>query len=227
MSNFSEKPMLAIETSGKRLKLALSFGGDRLVKLDEEVDRSHGRIIIRKIEHLLQSAELPQSDIASIAVGIGPGSFTGLRIGLAVTKGIATALEIPVISVSHFEIAIHYLANHLDQAMVILPFKSDALFVGSMSDGKLESDKVSVIFFEEIAEIVKSGPVAAVGFESDSDTGKAFTKAGIRLVQFDASDLITIGMAKLEKSEIANLADLEPMYLQKSQAELAFEKRRG
>lgn len=227
MSDLRQKPMLAIETSSRRIKLALGYGGDRLVKLDEEVDRSHGQVIIRKIERLLQSAALAKSDIASIAVGVGPGSFTGLRIGLAVTKGIATALEIPVLSVSHFEIATYYLGSQYDQVMVLLPFKSDALFAARMSDGHLNPDKVNVISYEQVAGFVKSMPVAAVGFEPASDRGQAFTKAGIKLVQFDASAMITIGTEKLENGQIANIADLEPMYLQKSQAEIAREKRRN
>lgn len=226
MTDIRKLPILAIETSSRRLKLALGYGGDRLVKLDESVDRSHGQVIIRKIEHLLESAELSQADIASVAVGVGPGSFTGLRIGLAVAKGIATALDIPIVSVSHFDIATYYLGSKYDQVMVLLPFKSDALFIASLADGYIDPDKVNVIAYKELAAYTSSLPVAAIGFESESDSGRAFAKAGIELIQFDAADLVRLGTEKLENNQLANLADLEPMYLQKSQAEIAFDKRR-
>lgn len=226
MSDLRDQPMLAIETSSQRLKLALGYGGDRLVKLDEAVDRSHGQVIIRKIEHLLESADFSKADIASVVVGIGPGSFTGLRIGLAVAKGIASALDIPIISVSHFEIATCYLGSKYDQVMVILPFKSDALFIASMADGKIDPDKINVISYDELAGYSSSMSVAAVGFEPDSASGRTFSQAGIELIQFDASDLVRLGTEKLLNNQLANLAALEPMYLQKSQAEIAFDKRR-
>ena len=225
MTNHDTTAILAIESSGKRLKLALSFGGDRLVKLDEEVNRSHGQVIIRKIEHLLQSAALAKGEIGAIVVGIGPGSFTGLRIGLAVAKGMATALSIPIVGVSHMEIAEQLIGSEFDHQMVLLPFKSESVFIVPMIDGKIERSKVNAVSFEALAGFVQSMPVAAVGFDPQSATALAFHKAGMRVIDFDASDLVTIGRQKLQAGRVDDLATLEPMYLQKSQAELLFDAR--
>lgn len=225
MTTYDSTTVLSIESSGKRIKLALSFGGDRLVKLDEKVNRSHGQVIIRKIEHLLISSNVSKADIGAIVVGVGPGSFTGLRIGLAVAKGIATALSIPIVGVSHMEVAEQKVGSEFDHVMVVLPFKSDSVFIVPMVDGQIDITKVSAISLEGLAGFVQSMPVSAVGFDPESSTTQAFAKAGIRLIDFDAADLVTIGRMKLNGGRADDIASLEPMYLQKSQAEIMFDER--
>jgi len=111
MNDFNPQSVLAIDSSTHILKLALSFGDDRLVQISEEVEKSHGQIIVKKINELFQSAGLNKSMLRAIVVATGPGSFTGLRIGLATAKGIATALNIPVAGVGVFEVAVYKLRD--------------------------------------------------------------------------------------------------------------------
>ena len=126
MTDFETATMLAIDTSTRHLRLALNFGGDRLVKSDEDMDMSHGRVMIRKISNLLESSGATMKDLDAVVVCTGPGSFTGLRIGIALAKGIAVGAGAVMAGVSLFDVAAYKLRSSDDETQVLVPFKKDA-----------------------------------------------------------------------------------------------------
>lgn len=89
-------PLLAIDTSGPRLQLAL-LAGARVYVHVEDIAKGHAEILFDRIAVLLADAGLAYADLTGIAVTTGPGSFTGLRIGLSAARGLGLALGIPVI----------------------------------------------------------------------------------------------------------------------------------
>ncbi len=227
MSSKQDLTILALDSSSRNLKLGLMFGGDRSVKSNDMVDRSHGAVMIRKLENLFESAALNRTDLNAIAVGIGPGSFTGLRIGLSIAKGLAVGLDIPIIAVDLFEIAALKLGDKSGTVRLILPFKADSVFTLIMTDGKCDPAQVEAISYAEIVTKSPDTRLVAIGFEVESTAGEAMQKAGLDLIDFDATDLLAVGAHKYQNDQLAELASLEPMYLQKSQAEIAFEKRKN
>ncbi len=218
--------LLAIETSSSRLKLALSFGGDRLVKSDEEVERSHGQIIIRKIDNLVSSAGLKQTDIDGLIVSTGPGSFTGLRISLAAAKGIAVALRIPVVGISLFELAAWRLRSEPQTVMVAVQVRRDELLVGCVKGGKFDPASVTAVPVAGLQQHVGQSAIMGVGVEMGRFLHEAHSADSLTELDIDPADLITIGRPRLTAGESADLATLEPLYIQKSQAEIRFEQRR-
>lgn len=218
--------VLAIETSSPRLKLALSFGGDRLVKSDEEVERSHGQIIIRKIDNLISSAGLKQSDIDGIVVSTGPGSFTGLRIGLAAAKGIAVALRIPVIGISLFELAAWRLRSESETVMVAAQVRRDELLVGRVKDGRFDVNSVAAVPLASLRQYIGQSAVVGIGLDIVRFIDGARLADFHTELEIDPADLINLGRPRLVAGEFAALATLEPLYIQKSQAEIRFEQRR-
>src|SRR5574341_1324197 len=109
--DYSSKNILAIDCATSEMKLGLKFGGDRLVKSAVAAEQSHSAQIIKGIAALMASAKCKVTELDAIVVATGPGSFTGLRIGLACAKGMAVALNIPVVGVSLFEVAGYKLAK--------------------------------------------------------------------------------------------------------------------
>jgi tRNA threonylcarbamoyladenosine biosynthesis protein TsaB len=90
---------LAIDTAAPRLQLALALadgGSDALV---EDIAKGHAEIIFDRIETLLARNGLSHADLERIAVTTGPGSFTGLRIGLSAARGLGLARKLPVVGV--------------------------------------------------------------------------------------------------------------------------------
>lgn len=92
-------PTLAIDTSRERLQLALVLSGGHVDADIADIARGHAEIIMDRIGALLLRNGLAYKDLERVATTTGPGSFTGLRIGLSVARGLGLALGIPVIGV--------------------------------------------------------------------------------------------------------------------------------
>lgn len=95
--------ILAIETSTPACSVSLAVGQKVFSRCCFE-PRSHTRLIMQMIDAVLSDAELSVSDLDALAVTVGPGSFTGLRIGFSVAQGLAFSSDIPVIPVSTLQV---------------------------------------------------------------------------------------------------------------------------
>jgi tRNA threonylcarbamoyladenosine biosynthesis protein TsaB len=91
--------LLAIDTAAPRLALALLRDGDRVDVLVEDMATGQAERLFPALAALMPRAQTTYSDLTRIAVTTGPGSFTGLRIGLSAARGLALALNIPVLGI--------------------------------------------------------------------------------------------------------------------------------
>jgi len=93
--------ILNIETSTKACSVALHKNGELIVsREDVTTNFSHSEKLLKFISKLFSDAKLSLSDLDAIAVSMGPGSYTGLRIGVSTAKGLCYGLDIPLISIS-------------------------------------------------------------------------------------------------------------------------------
>ncbi len=92
--------ILSIETSTSACSVALHRQGQLLVCIDLLIDQSHSGMLTTLIDNALQSVSKTYKDLTGIAVAAGPGSYTGLRIGIATAKGLCFALNLPLFAVS-------------------------------------------------------------------------------------------------------------------------------
>ena len=95
--------ILALETSAKSGSCAVVEDGVVLSRSFQCTGLTHSRTLLPMVDAMLQNAEIPMASIDLYAVAAGPGSFTGLRIGASTAKGIAFALEKPIVPVSTLE----------------------------------------------------------------------------------------------------------------------------
>jgi tRNA threonylcarbamoyladenosine biosynthesis protein TsaB len=96
--------ILAIDTSSKRLCVGLMNRKGKIVKYNINAGKRHTELLVPTIKKALARAKLSLKEIDYLAVGLGPGSFTGLRIGLATIKGFAAALEKPVVGLPTLDV---------------------------------------------------------------------------------------------------------------------------
>ncbi len=96
--------LLAIDTAGPNCAVALAksaaSGAEVLYAIEERIGRGHAERLIPMLEAALESAGLSYPDLDRIAVTTGPGSFTGVRIGVAAARGLALALGVPAVGIS-------------------------------------------------------------------------------------------------------------------------------
>jgi tRNA threonylcarbamoyladenosine biosynthesis protein TsaB len=91
--------ILAVDTSTEACSVALQIGDKTIAKFADE-PRSHSRLLMPMVQEVLAEAEIRVNQLDAIGVSIGPGSFTGLRIGFAAVQGMAYGADIPVVPVS-------------------------------------------------------------------------------------------------------------------------------
>lgn len=96
--------ILSIETTTALCSVALHQDGKLCYSCESQEEGVHGKKLTRLIEQALQKAEIQANQLAAIAISNGPGSYTGLRIGLATAKGLCFGLDLPLITLNTLDI---------------------------------------------------------------------------------------------------------------------------
>ena len=113
MNNFL--PLLAIETSDSICGACIYFDEEKYFSAKVILKHSHSEKLLEVIQSVLNQASISQNDLKVIAVSNGPGSFTGLRIGMSAAKGMAQALSIPILPVPTFEALALQISKYLPE----------------------------------------------------------------------------------------------------------------
>jgi len=111
-----EKPILAIETSQNLCSACVYFSDEKFYELNMNLKNSHAEKLFEIIDSVLKISGIKPNELDSIAVSAGPGSFTGLRIGMSAAKGIAFGAKLPIIPVPTFEAMAFQLSYFLPDA---------------------------------------------------------------------------------------------------------------
>ena len=104
--------LLHIDTAGEKAMVAISQNGVLLAILENEVFQTHASFLQVAIEALVAKTAIPLNSMDAIAVTMGPGSYTGLRVGLSSAKGIAYALNKPIIGLSTLALLANAASKH-------------------------------------------------------------------------------------------------------------------
>jgi tRNA threonylcarbamoyl adenosine modification protein YeaZ len=192
--------IIAIESASTDASVALAEPDGGLIAVDGwTADRRQGSEVLPRLLALLAAYELRLDDATGIAVGIGPGSFTGLRVGLSLGKGIAYALGLPIVGVG--SLAAWLAAEPSAAAAVARAGASEAWLLDR------HADVPAVVDREDLpARLPASGSVAP------AELSDAFGLAGTVLPHRAAAGVATLAAARLRASP-DDLATLEPAYL--------------
>lgn len=95
--------ILALDTASPTCAACLVRGGEVLAEASEIIGTGHAERLMPMVKEIMARAKVSYGDIGLIAVSIGPGSFTGVRTGVAAAKGFAQALNIPIVGISTLE----------------------------------------------------------------------------------------------------------------------------
>ncbi len=114
----TEKKILAIETSGELCSVALLFTPNKYDERNILMKHIHSEKLIPMIDEILNSNSVKANTLEVVAVSNGPGSFTGLRIGMTAAKGIAFAAELPIVPVPTFDALALQIAEYLNEGSV-------------------------------------------------------------------------------------------------------------
>ncbi len=146
--------ILNIETSTEVCSVALSENGVILFSKESSEGMNHAEMLTVFIQNLFAENQLSLKSIDAVAVSKGPGSYTGLRIGVSVAKGLCYALDIPLISINSLDILGKYAAQNPDKFSTS---ETDKMLFCPMIDARRM--EVFTALYNEKAEQVK--PVTA------------------------------------------------------------------
>ena len=224
--------ILAFESSAKPASAALVKDGQLLSQYMQCSALTHSRTLLPMAEDMLKNAELRLSDVDLIAVAHGPGSFTGIRIGVATVKGLAWAAEKPCVGVSTLEaMAWHGLAVGGYICPVMDARRSqvyNAIF--KIENGRpVRMTEDRPIALDELAKEVAAlgAPVFLIG-DGAALCFEYFTAHGVPCVMAPDNlrwqDAWGVAMAAADKTP-GNADELLPVYLRLSQAERERQER--
>jgi len=225
--------ILAIETSGKTGGIAL-FQNKLLGSISLISFQSYSKILFKTLPYLLELLQIPLEKIDYYAIDIGPGSFTGLRIGFSVLKALNMVHPRPVIGISSLEVlTMNYFKSDVPLACLIDAYTKEVFF----ANYKWEEDKLEVLYppkcipYEEIPQIIKEKTLfLSENLEKwdkylEKNLNTFYIKPKIPC-DLNPAKLAKLAYLKLKKHsvEFQKAEDILPFYLKASEAERKFSK---
>ena len=223
--------ILALETSAKSVSVAVTEKGRILGSAYQNVGLTHSRTLMPLLDAMLKNSGLTLADMGLIAVAAGPGSFTGLRIGVSAAKGLAWAQDLPCCGVSTLE-AMAQNVRHMDGCTVICAMDArrqqvyNALFRAERGClTRLTPDRA--IALKELAAEIKNdenekiivGDGAQLCYTYLSEQGIPCRMAPPSLVMQHAVGVAQTAGEMAARGETVSAYELVPVYLRLSQAE--------
>jgi tRNA threonylcarbamoyladenosine biosynthesis protein TsaB len=215
--------LLSIETSTLGCSVALHEQGKLLHSVETQVPQSASSQLAVMIQQVFNESRKKPAELKGVAVGAGPGSYTGLRIGVATAKGLCYALEIPLVSINTLELLAYQFINSkkIESSSPLLCPMLDARRMEVYTillDAKLNIlrpteakviDATSYVDLLENNSIYFFGDGAAKCQEFIKHPNARFVADITPL----ASYLGEMGFAKWEKNQVEDIASFEPFYL--------------
>jgi len=213
--------ILGIDTSSRALSIALSKDRDIIIEESHILDRKHSSLLVPKIREVLRRARLSIDDVAAFVVGVGPGSFTGLRIGVSTIKGLGIATKRPCIGIA----SIDALALNADgEAKTVCPVidaKRDQVYAAVYKKEKGRIVRKTDHLLLDIDRFMKrvKGPAIFLGDGLDlyRERIQRLNKNAIFLDEAywypRAGNLIRLGFGRIKRHKKMDLTRLRPIYL--------------
>ena len=232
--------ILSIDTSSQVSSVAVLSAERVAAEVSMQGALTHSETLMPHIETALGMARVEKSELEGIAVSIGPGSFTGLRIGLASAKMMAYALHIPLIAVPTLEaLAHHYICEGVRLVPMMDAQKGNVYAQEFMWEVGLdglhirEKHALSILPLTEVIAGLENveQPVLLLGDAMQKKTALALP-TNVRLAPIHARmpRAACVGLAALTRlacGEIDDPVTAVPLYLRRSEAEVLWEKRHG
>ncbi|EKP0302641.1 MULTISPECIES: tRNA (adenosine(37)-N6)-threonylcarbamoyltransferase complex dimerization subunit type 1 TsaB [Aeromonas] len=219
----NELKILAVDTATEACSAALLVG-DKLFSRWEEAPRDHTRKILPMVQAVLEDAGISLSDLDAIAFGRGPGSFTGVRIGISVAQGLAFGAGVPLIGISTLAAMAQgaYRLDGAEQVLTAIDARMNEVYFGryELIDGRMQ-----LVGDEVVSEPVAlvdvrgklAGPVTCVGtgFETYGETLSGLAdELAVSQVRFPAAeDMLPLARAAWLAGEAVPVEQATPVYL--------------
>ena len=227
--------ILAIETATERIGVAV-IGSDGVVAAFEATrGRHHAEIVTPAIEFVCRHGGVSVDEFSAIAVDVGPGLFTGMRVGLATGQAIAQALDVPVVSVTSLE-TLAYSVRHTESVIAsVVDARKGQVFFGfhrateagivSIDEPRAGSAADLIAAIEDRGQRVLCVGDGTVRYRADLE-GHALVDIADRHHAYPSvHNLAIIAMRRALREQWSSPADVRAMYLRAPDAEINWSTR--
>ena len=228
--------ILALESSATAASVAICQDEALIAQSFQHTGLTHSQTLLPMVQNLLASCQLSLSDIDLIAVAAGPGSFTGLRIGVSAAKGLAWAQDIPCAACSALEAMAWNLVGHQGEICAAMDarrsqvynarFRSDGEKITRITEDRAISlaDLAAEMAGEETEKLVV-GDGAPLCYNELKNQGLPLRLAPPNLRMQSAYGVARLGLELSKRGEAIPGGSLVPVYLRLSQAERERQER--
>lgn len=216
--------ILTIETSGPLCSVALFSEEILMDNLEVDEQGAHSTQLTLLIEKILKRNQLKITDLNSIAISIGPGSYTGLRIGLSTAKGLCFGADIPLISLSTLEIMVEA-AKETHSASYYLPMmdaRRMEVYAGVFNaKGEITQKEDAYILTENPFIQFENQDILCFGNGALKwDWAKQHSERFIENIVPRAKFMGKLAFEKFKSNNFENLVLIEPEYLKEYQGKI-------
>ena len=222
--------ILAFETSAKAASVALMENGKLLGEGYQNTGLTHSQTLMVMAEDLLKACNLTAKDVEAVAVAAGPGSFTGVRIGVAAAKGFAWGGELPCYGVSTLEAMARNLGVYQGYVVPVMDARRNQVYTAIFHAEKGILSRVEedmAISLAELGEKIKNfaEPVFLVGdgallcYNTLLEEVPGLVLPPEHRMHQRAAGVALAAQAMIDAGDPGNAAELTPNYLRLSQAE--------
>lgn len=216
--------LLYIETATKVCSVALSENGKLKAIRESLVANSHAEMLTTFMEELIKEAAWKYDDLDAVVVSKGPGSYTGLRIGVSSAKGLCFSLEKPLIQVSTLKamaFGMAKLVESKDEKMLFCPMIDarrmevySAIF--DKENNEIRKIEAEIIDENSLSEYLKDHVVYFAGDGAEKCKESFANQSNARFLddfQISSKDMIEIATQKFKMEQFEDVAYFEPYYL--------------
>lgn len=209
--------ILNIETATKNCSVSIAANGKTLVcKEMSELGYSHAEKLHLFIQDVIQEAAISFSQLSAIAVSQGPGSYTGLRIGVSAAKGLSYALQIPLISVDTLLALAHQVLENDGLIVPMIDARRMEVYSAIFDSNKQKIREVQAEIISEESFAAISDKIYFIG-DSNEKVKSVLTKSNfvfLDAIQYpSAKEMSTISYQKYLEKDFEDVAYFEPYYL--------------
>lgn len=226
--------ILGIETSTPVSSVALGTEQGTVATMSLSRGRGHAEFLIPAIEHIADQAGVSMRSLAGVAVGVGPGLFTGMRVGMATAKSLAQALRIPIVGTPSLDLlayGVRYSPRLICAAVDARRGEVFSAFYRQVPGGVQRVSEYVAWPPDRLAGEVqaRSGEVLYVGngalLYRDRLPHARAEFASAAQAYPSAKALVELALPRFMREDFDPLLELEPLYVRKTDAEISWERR--
>jgi tRNA threonylcarbamoyladenosine biosynthesis protein TsaB len=228
--------VLGIETSTPQTTVALGSERGTIASTLLSSGRSRHELVVPAIQHVLDWSETDLGQIGGIAVGIGPGLFTGLRVGIQAAKSLAQVLQLPIAGVASLDVLASAVRHTNRTICSVIDARRKEVFyclyrpvpggVARVGEFRVAPpDHLTAELQANRDEVLLVGDGAIRYHDVFAEAGPHVEFASLSLGYPHADELVELSIPRFVREEFDRVTDVVPLYLRKSDAEIAWDRR--